>query len=138
MLHGSIPCTTTINLFDGSVVVNFDQVAVGIFKVDLFYAIDTNGGLLSRTRPVCILNLVFVEICNERVNIFDTEAKVIVPVALIFFFLTFDQVKMSGFADAEPGMLPVVKWLWYLLQAKNVFVELRACFEIRDVNADVI
>lgn len=125
-------------LFDGRVVVDFDQVPIGIFKVDLFYAINAYRRLFSSARPVCILHIVFVEIGNEGIDVFYTEAQVIVPVALIFLFLTLDEVKVSGLTDGEPGVFAVVKGLRYLFQAKDVFVELRARFEIRHVNTNVI
>lgn len=123
---------------DRRVVVDLDKVAVRIFKVDLPDAVNANGRLLCRSRPVGVVYLVFVEVCNKRVYVFDTEAKMVVTVAFVLFLAAFDKMQMPGPSDGEPGMLAIVKGFRDLLKAQYVLVKSRAVLQIGNINSHMV
>ena len=113
-------------------------MAIRIFEVNLFHTVYTYRWFLGRARPVSVLNLVLVEVGDESVDVLHAETEMIIPVAFVLFFLALDQVQMPGSPDREPSVLAVVKRFRDLLQAEDALVELRACLQVRHIDANVI
>jgi hypothetical protein len=120
----------SLSLFNRRIVVDLNEVPIGIFKVNLFHAIHTDRWFFRCTRPVRVFHFIFVEVGNESIDILHAEAKVIVPVAFILFFDPFDQVQVPGPSNAEPGVFAIVEWLRNLFEAKDIFIKRGARLEV--------
>src|SRR5690606_24324108 len=77
------------------VIIHLDPMSIRILKVNLFDAIDANGGSFRSAGPVGVFDFMLVKIGDKAVDGFYTEAKVIVLVALDICFGSLDKVEMT-------------------------------------------
>lgn len=120
------------------IIVYFNPVAVGVLKIELFYAIDPVGDGILLPCPILVFNFVLFKVSDKIVDGRNAETKVGVLVVRRFGSSAGNNMQVAGCAEAKPGMAAIVKRLGNGIETDHLLIEMGADLQVHYVQGDVV
>ena len=120
------------------IVIDLDPVAIGVFEIDLFYPIHPFGDGIGPTVPVLVGDLLPSQLLHELCYRRYTEAKVGMTGIGGEGVGAGDEVQVSPFAYAEPGMAAIAERLGNGIQSNDIAVEAAADGQVADIKGNMV